>query len=518
MMTTIAAQLLVIYILKPITADDGSAVQAVNDECAEIAYISELASHYDKKQKDAATTVVTLTQEARVMELAAMRGQGSLAGAKYSLLAALAAAELSKAIADNSRQARGALAEARGELMRRRGHLEALRHINSATTADYKQAQRAALATTNQGSATISVDVDLQLTAAAKRATVCYTEGQQPAQIAQIAQQIKTDSNYRGVEDDAFKPPLAKLKLAAKGCTHSTADTCTSKRGCTHSSGYSGSDFLALGAATAGAKNTLKATAQPFETNSECTPTKKTGQTEDVINRARTANKICTARKEPETTYGSIKLKTVSAVLADAGAKKLAIAALGETPKQGDDEQGKNAVKKLLGNDESTTLDKFFTELENKDLQLSQDRSASKTSIKAAAEGDEYGLALAYFSGQALKRTEEAAKSVTKATQVKEEDCTSKGKDDCESEKCVVKDGVKVGNDGTTDSTCTGKKRGECEKDTGCKWEDNACKDSSFIVNRKLALMAAVFVSLLFSGFLPIFMKLVKICYFERVC
>nr|APD73071.1 variant surface glycoprotein 1125.233 [Trypanosoma brucei] len=44
-------------------------------------------------------------------------------------------------------------------------------------------------------------------------------------------------------------------------------------------------------------------------------------------------------------------------------------------------------------------------------------------------------------------------------------------------------------------STCAGKPKGEC-KSPDCKWENNACKDSSFLVNKKLTLMAAAFVSL----------------------
>ncbi|SCU67622.1 Trypanosome variant surface glycoprotein C-terminal domain containing protein, putative [Trypanosoma equiperdum] len=346
----------------------------------------------------------------------------------------------------------------------------------------------------------------------------CHEGSDVPTDIANIAAQIATDNAYHGLDDSAFKQAAITNQIASHGNTQSGITAAADNKGCGDAGGYSGSNFITIAKTTVTPPD-LRASTEAYKEGANCISAAAASSPDNkLVSRKRLTAILCEARNTIPTVAPSIKELTVGDVLSMATAQQAAITALGQTRKEGDSEQGKNAVKKLLGSDESAKIPKFFEVLETADLKLSQDKGARKTSIKAAAQSDGYGLALAHFSGQALKRTEEAAKSVTKATQVKEEDCTSKGKDDCTSEKCVVKDGVKVGNDGTTDSTCTGKKRGECEKDTGCKWDGNACKDSSFIVNRKLALMAAAFVSFLFSGFLPIFMKLVKICYFERVC
>ncbi|EAN78993.1 variant surface glycoprotein (VSG, atypical), putative [Trypanosoma brucei brucei TREU927] len=55
--------------------------------------------------------------------------------------------------------------------------------------------------------------------------------------------------------------------------------------------------------------------------------------------------------------------------------------------------------------------------------------------------------------------------------------------------------------EGTGEKTTTEKCRGKLEKDCkspDCKWEETVCKDSSFLVNKKLALISTNFVDLMF--------------------
>nr|AHW98113.1 variant surface glycoprotein LiTat 1.3 [Trypanosoma brucei gambiense] len=56
----------------------------------------------------------------------------------------------------------------------------------------------------------------------------------------------------------------------------------------------------------------------------------------------------------------------------------------------------------------------------------------------------------------------------------------------------------KAGQDGITDSKCTGKEQKACKD--GCKWDGTECKDSSILINKKFALsmVSAAFVALLF--------------------
>nr|APD73568.1 variant surface glycoprotein 1125.1345 [Trypanosoma brucei] len=108
-------------------------------------------------------------------------------------------------------------------------------------------------------------------------------------------------------------------------------------------------------------------------------------------------------------------------------------------------------------------------------------------------------------------------KPTTSAKKTEKEECGTKAGDACKGD-CVMVDGVcqaikkaeeKEEKNDKKEEKCTGKKQGECEKDSGCKWEGETCKDSSILVNKKLALsMAATFWGLIefqLSRFLSIF-------------
>ncbi|SCU69244.1 uncharacterized protein TEOVI_000081000 [Trypanosoma equiperdum] len=175
----------------------------------------------------------------------------------------------------------------------------------------------------------------------------------------------------------------------------------------------------------------------PFLTGSDCQKPAEEDSKEPAINRTRLVHYLCKNRKEMPKTQKSIKSETVGSLTIDPVARQVALLALGENKKDNDSEQGKNAAKLLLGTDESKTIDKFSSALETDDLQLSQEKGESKTSIKAAAESDDYGLALAYFSGLALKRSKQTAKSVTATVQAKEDDCAGKKGTECKG-KCEL--------------------------------------------------------------------------------
>nr|AGH61276.1 variant surface glycoprotein 824 [Trypanosoma brucei] len=98
----------------------------------------------------------------------------------------------------------------------------------------------------------------------------------------------------------------------------------------------------------------------------------------------------------------------------------------------------------------------------------------------------------------------EAAKKSNTNTQA-DKGCDSKGKSECnepcvwkgtdKNGKCEPKEGVKA--EGKKEDKYAGKAEDTSTKVPGCKWEDNKCKDSSFLVHKKLALsMAAAFMIL----------------------
>nr|CAJ16818.1 variant surface glycoprotein (VSG, atypical), putative [Trypanosoma brucei brucei TREU927] len=432
-MKSVATALLFLCVFRRASAADGTAVAAVSDECGEIAYLQHLKSHYSRAAGDAAQSVATLTHEAHILTLAAAKHHGTINGAKYAFLAAIAASSR-EAVQTKLSEATGTIPLTATELARRQGQLEALRHLNQATAATYGEpAVKAGTPSTIIGSADLGVTVKMQLNT--NKADKCFREATEPADIKKIVSEIANDDNYKGVDDSSFRPPQAELQMESCGSAPASMNNCETGRGCADGAAMTSTNFLGLGTATKGQANTLAASTEPFKTGDQCTtPTKASSGDEAVINRKRTAHYLCNARQIQTQTTSSIKETTVGQLIASEKANRLALAALGQTSKEGDNEQGKNAVKKLLGTDDSKTLDKFFSALETVDLQLSQDKGARKTSIKAAAESNDYGLALAYFSGQALKRTEEAAKSVTKATQAKEDDCTGKKEGACTGE------------------------------------------------------------------------------------
>nr|AGH61013.1 variant surface glycoprotein 445 [Trypanosoma brucei]APD73812.1 variant surface glycoprotein 1125.1650 [Trypanosoma brucei] len=117
------------------------------------------------------------------------------------------------------------------------------------------------------------------------------------------------------------------------------------------------------------------------------------------------------------------------------------------------------------------------------------------------------------------------AEENAKTAEEKEKECNTKGKDkqeECEKlesqgcvfnkdrkdgEKCTLKKDVKAELEKATENQegvkvdekkkeCKGKQQKDC---TGnCKWENNACKDSVFLVNKKIAPIVSAFVALLF--------------------
>nr|AGH61057.1 variant surface glycoprotein 495 [Trypanosoma brucei]APD74737.1 variant surface glycoprotein 1125.4210 [Trypanosoma brucei] len=64
----------------------------------------------------------------------------------------------------------------------------------------------------------------------------------------------------------------------------------------------------------------------------------------------------------------------------------------------------------------------------------------------------------------------------------------------------VPKAETQTGGTEKTTEKCKGKLEDACKKDTECKWEENKCKDSSILLNKKFALsvVSAAFVALLF--------------------
>ncbi|SCU70339.1 variant surface glycoprotein (VSG), putative [Trypanosoma equiperdum] len=126
----------------------------------------------------------------------------------------------------------------------------------------------------------------------------------------------------------------------------------------------------------------------------------------------------------------------------------------------------------------------------------------------------------------------EAKSSEEKCKTLKNKGCTfNAAKKTCELREDVKAELEKENQAGTdgkdkkADSKCAGKEQKDCEKATECKWENNACKDSSILVNKQFALsvVSAAFIALLFYFYSTLriyaqFNQIYKICCFESFC
>nr|APD74998.1 variant surface glycoprotein 1125.4786 [Trypanosoma brucei] len=104
---------------------------------------------------------------------------------------------------------------------------------------------------------------------------------------------------------------------------------------------------------------------------------------------------------------------------------------------------------------------------------------------------------------QEPNKTENDCKSHINKT---EEECKNLGcNHGTESKKCKPKAGTETpavgtgnGAAGATTEKCKGKLEHECTKTPDCRWENNTPKDCSFLLNKKLTLIAAALMSSLF--------------------
>nr|AGH61139.1 variant surface glycoprotein 581 [Trypanosoma brucei] len=141
---------------------------------------------------------------------------------------------------------------------------------------------------------------------------------------------------------------------------------------------------------------------------------------------------------------------------------------------------------------------------DNSPAYLGKQKTEETTQVKKLETLDKVGEASARAPVKHLKKKHASTKKTAKEEQKKEKECSGKKGDNCKGRCELVGDTCKpkAKADGKNAkyerkaSTCTGKLEDTCKKNTSCKWENNACENSSFLVNKKFALMVSAFVSL----------------------
>nr|ARB50790.1 variant surface glycoprotein [Trypanosoma brucei] len=185
--------------------------------------------------------------------------------------------------------------------------------------------------------------------------------------------------------------------------------------------------------------------------------------------------------------------------------------------------------KQYIGENNEET-DKLWSKLEATRVVDPEKDDGSTTELKSLTDPKILAGLLAYYEAKAAAKQKQEAEKITKLKneladqkgQSPEAECNElESTEKCNEEKICswhtdVKNGEKNCKYNATKAKekgvpvtqaqtaaaeakiekCSDKKKDDC-KFPDCKWEEETCKDSSFLVNKKLSLITAIFVSLL---------------------
>nr|AGH61132.1 variant surface glycoprotein 574 [Trypanosoma brucei] len=452
---------LTLVILFPFTkAQEAPSVSAVTDLCSELTFTDALAQHFNAKMQKLSDAASALAAEQRVLSLAALQKLGSGEGQAYNLLAAIAGAKLRTNLA-KMQAAVEPVGKLLAELNTRRGQIQALRQLTAVGEPTYESA--ATSNPTNNLFSSAGHQCKVKFKLGQGKPAACPAAGGNIDKAKEAASEITQIKAYPGVAATHFGLPPITIDIVTKGTpAHATHTTAFNNQACAQTAAASASDGVGIFA--------VKATQPTYQANADVallTGTTCAAVTADEekkeITKARLANLLCVVRQldlEPETELAMLKPSDLDS---DAKIAEAARIAMGKAAIKASTDEKKNTVDQLLGGKEASLKDKFFNPLKKADLNIALNERTIKSNIQAAADDEQFIAALTFFAVVAEQNHNEASKAVTTQTEAKEEDCKTKGKDECISEKCelkgnkcVEKEGVKVETDGKTNINTTG--------------------------------------------------------------
>nr|AAX36026.1 variant surface glycoprotein MITat 1.13 [Trypanosoma brucei]6Z8G_A Chain A, Variant surface glycoprotein MITat 1.13 [Trypanosoma brucei]6Z8G_B Chain B, Variant surface glycoprotein MITat 1.13 [Trypanosoma brucei]6Z8H_A Chain A, Variant surface glycoprotein MITat 1.13 [Trypanosoma brucei]6Z8H_B Chain B, Variant surface glycoprotein MITat 1.13 [Trypanosoma brucei] len=177
-----------------------------------------------------------------------------------------------------------------------------------------------------------------------------------------------------------------------------------------------------------------------------------------------------------------------------------------------------NAINSAYGREGSEYNTKTWKDIGSTRIPKADPPGEKTDTIDKLSSLPQWGDAIARLLLQEITKQEEQSiktssdeatnKECDKHTAKTEGECTKLGCDyDAENKKCKPKSekettaaGKKDRAAGETGCAKHGTDKDKCENDKSCKWENNACKDSSILATKKFALsmVSAAFVTLLF--------------------
>nr|APD74461.1 variant surface glycoprotein 1125.3088 [Trypanosoma brucei] len=265
---------------------------------------------------------------------------------------------------------------------------------------------------------------------------------------------------------------------------------------------------------------------------------KATGQlTPDIPLLTQTRQKMITFDSHSFLTANTYSRPTLAEVKADKRSKVCAKLYLQNKNDAYDDKADKagaeTAIAAAYGKGTEIDAAKTWTKIENEhvDKKAYMEDATGTEPLSKVKDIEHLLKVLAYYNektfnelNEKIKDLEEKSKTNKDFPKSTEELCNAK-KDNAkacnettgchydasktEGRRCTLKPEVKAqlqetnqetgGNDGKTEEKCAkhGSDKNACDNDNNCKWENNACKDSSFILKKKFSLrMAAAFVGM----------------------
>nr|AGH60990.1 variant surface glycoprotein 421 [Trypanosoma brucei] len=474
---------------------DDAGRQQITDSCLEIRYDLALASML--RQQATSGTSVALTLSANVAALRVAAAEGGREGAAG--LRALASIEEANAMAalrslpsyiQNLETAATTLeTRAHRLIMHRKLRIKTLTPGKATTAANEASPAATTLVTTNTAvTKTIEDDANCSIDDLAAGHAVKQT-GVKTAEIYKL----------KMLNDEILKQARTTLKAAVKGSPAGGNAALTGHQWFIDddSSANNGRYLGALG--SSGALSEATADIDIFDT-----PTARVGckakavsSNWDEISSAEDARAVCNA-STPKLNAASILQRRWSDIEADSEIATLIALQLNQPLSKDDNDKVKTKalIKSALG-PTSTAFSKDVVEYTTKkehSFQIGDDKINGKLTDLASRQ--EAAKILAYLKGKLTQQSRNQPQSTTITPSAEVNKC----KAITDKDKCKITDGCGLKSDDCAaaekgkgeekkEEKCTTKTESDCGKDHGCKWENNACKDFSVLVNKKLDLI-----------------------------
>nr|APD74917.1 variant surface glycoprotein 1125.4700 [Trypanosoma brucei] len=458
---SILALLLTFWAHKADASGEATINTAVDGFCAEQAYIQALAAELDTWTSASQQKAAELSDEAKMLALAALRYQQAEAGKQYLALAAVAQARAAVA-AIEVKNKQPLLAAASTVLTKAAANLAGLHAANTRTLtmAAKGTATGSALGVLDSGSKYCTAEATATLQAVAN----CQTAAANIEKAKQAGSVFLTAVDFKIRAPADFKLDGLKVQTELKGTVNAgnTISNMNDAPGCVENgspAGKSSSNAIGMKASyttAAFAAGSIRPSTsagaisdQPGDLSKTPILTTAT-EISEAIRKGR-SNKPALPKLVSEETSNSIATDTTMA----AYAKQMLQTGSGKnTPTATEDPTA--LAKQLFGGPDVNLKTSFIDKLRNDETKINSGASQITGNTEQLSKTN-FGEAMAYFFRENTKKLTAAASSGAKPEGEAKTDTTEK------------QDGKKDGDNKTNATDCTGAEEGKCDK-TKCDW------------------------------------------------